>query len=110
NRHSVLLISLDSSNIRPRTESAAASRTRPQRVQQPRQHTTIEKAASARSTMPAAAAATASAPSPKTSGAPSGGAPKPASGVLTRAQRASAGKAKAAPKGKTDEQADCKMQ
>ncbi|KAH8021721.1 hypothetical protein HPB51_016385 [Rhipicephalus microplus] len=100
----------DSSNIRPRTESAAASRTRPQRVQQPRQHATIEKAASARSTMPAAATATASAPSPKASGAPSGGAPKPASGVLTRAQRASAGKAKAAPKGKTDEQADCKMQ
>ncbi|KAL1472009.1 hypothetical protein MTO96_023316 [Rhipicephalus appendiculatus] len=104
----------DSSNIRPRTESTMSSRARPQRVQQLKQQATVEKAAPARSAVPAAAAAaaTASAPSPKTSGAPSGVALKSATGVMTRAQRASAGKAKTAPKaeGKTDEQGDCKMQ
>ncbi|KAH7948373.1 hypothetical protein HPB52_020991 [Rhipicephalus sanguineus] len=104
----------DSSNIRPRTESTTSSRARPQRVQQLKQQATVEKVVPARSAVPAtaAAAAMASAPLPKTSGAPSGIAQKPASGVMTRSQRASAGKAKAAPKpeGKTDEQADCKMQ
>lgn len=101
-----------SSNIRPRTESAASSRMRPQRVQLLKQQASAEKVAPSRSASSAAAAATASAPPAKTSVPLHGAATKPVAGVMTRSQRASAGSAKTAPKpeNNTDEQANCKMQ
>ncbi|XP_075552036.1 uncharacterized protein LOC142585286 isoform X2 [Dermacentor variabilis] len=100
-----------SSNIRPRTESTTSSRGRSQRVQQLKQQATVEKTAPARSASPPAAAA-AAAPLPKTSAPPRGAARKPATGVMTRSQRASAGTAESTPKSerKEEEQADCKMQ
>ncbi|XP_065281675.1 centrosome-associated protein CEP250-like isoform X2 [Dermacentor albipictus] len=100
-----------SSNIRPRTESTTSSRGRSQRVQQLKQQATVEKTAPARSASPPASAA-ATAPLPKTSAPPRRTAAKPAAGVMTRSQRASAGTSKSttAPESKEEEQADCKMQ